>query len=279
MIPKGKLIAVGGAEERNTESKNKLEVLRRILKEARGKNTIIEVIPSASGIPQQIGNEYHHAFTHLGCKEVRIMPIRNRKDVHKKEYLQRIAEADAVMFSGGNQSRLPMIFDKTEILDLLKKRLQEEEGFVIAGTSAGAMAQSMKMINGGAPAEALKHGKAQMIHGLGFIDTAIIDSHFINRGRFGRLMVAVAEHPEQCGIGVGEDTGVIIRENRYLEVIGTGQVVLVDARKLRYNSIIQTPGKMVNLEQMIFHLLSKGMHYDMLEGRFLPQSVFKAVKA
>lgn len=268
MVPKGVLIAVGGAEERNTDSKGKLEVLRQILARARGKQSVVEVIPTASGIPRQIGNEYLHAFTHLGCSEVRIMPIRTKKDTEKKDYFSRLEHADIVMLSGGNQARLSRAFLETGLLQLLQQRHQNDEHFVIAGTSAGAMAQSRHMINGGAPAEALKHGKARLIEGLGFIREAIIDSHFINRGRFGRLMVAVAEHPELCGIGLGEDTGVIIRQHRYLEVIGSGQVVIMDGRKLAYNSIVQTPGRMLSLEHLVFHLMSKGMGYDMAEGVF-----------
>jgi cyanophycinase len=123
------------------------------------------------------------------------------------------------------------------------------------------------MINGGAPSEALIRGKALMIQGLGFISKAIIDSHFVNRGRFGRLMVAVAEHPEMTGIGISEDTGVIIREERYLEIIGNGLVVFMDGSELEYNSIKEGSGEMLNLERMIFHLLSKGMGYDMKEKK------------
>lgn len=157
----------------------------------------------------------------------------------------------------------------TEFLDILKSRYINEPGFVIAGTSAGAMAQSGSMINGGAPAEALMRGKALMIEGLGFTNNSIIDSHFVNRGRFGRLMVAVAEHPQLTGIGISEDTAVIIKEDRYLEIIGTGLVVIMDGTELRLNNITNNKGEMVNLERMIFHLLSKGRHYDMQERKVI----------
>ena len=125
------------------------------------------------------------------------------------------------------------------------------------------MAQSEKMINGGTPSEAVKRGKAMMMSGLGFIDNAIIDSHFVNRGRFGRLMVAVAEHPELTGIGISEDTGVIIKEERHLEIIGSGEVVIIDGQELRYNSLDNKEYSGLNIEHMIFHLLSAGMFYDL----------------
>lgn len=271
-IPKGKLIAVGGAEERsNRVSKGKLEVLRRILREIAGKNSNIEIITTASGIPNQIGREYEEAFSYLGCPNARHMNIRNRRDTEKREFIARIENCNGIMFSGGNQSKLSEVFTGTEILDIMKRRFHGEPGFVIAGTSAGAMAQSELMINGGTPVETLKRGKAQLKQGLGFISTAIIDSHFINRGRFGRLVVAVAEHPALTGIGISEDTGVIIRENRFLEVIGSNQVILVDGRALKYNSAAFRTERTINLEHIIFHLFSKGIQFDLEQGKMMPQ--------
>lgn len=265
--PSGKLIAIGGAENRDPIEQEKLDVLKRILMEMKGGDTVLEIIPTASGIPKSIGRDYDRAFNSIGCKEARVMNIRKKKDTEKKEFLERIKSCHGVMFSGGDQTRLSDVFLDTEFLEILKFRYQHEKDFVIAGTSAGAMAQSECMINGGAPSDALMRGKALMIKGLGFISSAIIDSHFINRGRFGRLMVAVAEHPEMTGIGISEDTGVIIREGRFLEIIGNGLVVFMDGNELEFNSIREGKGEMLNLERMIFHLLSKGMGYDMLERK------------
>ncbi|MBC8046217.1 MAG: cyanophycinase [Fimbriimonadaceae bacterium] len=269
MVPKGKLIAVGGAENRNHFEKEKLHVLSRILKEMKGNETLIEIIPTASGDPKMIGKEFDNAFNSIGCKAAQVMDIRRKKDTEKSEFLERIKVCDGIMFSGGNQTRLSEIFLGTEFLEILKHRYQNENDFVIAGTSAGAMAQSEIMINGGAPAEALMRGKALIVRGLGFIDKAIIDSHFINRGRFGRLMVAIAEHPQMTGLGISEDTAVIIREERYLEIIGNGLVAIMDGMELQYNSIKEGKGEMLNLERIVFHLLSKGMGYDMLERKML----------
>lgn len=276
MAPKGKLIAVGGAENRNHIEKEKLLVLARILKEMKGVDTVIEIIPTASGMPVTIGRDFDRAFNSIGCKAAQVMNIRKRKDAEREDFIERIRTCDGIMFSGGNQTRLSEVFLETEILDILRSRYLNEPGFVIAGTSAGAMAQSARMINGGAPADALVRGKALMNTGLGFISRAIIDSHFVNRGRFGRLMVAVAEHPEMTGIGISEDTAVIITEDRYLEIIGNGLVVIMEGNELRYNSIRNAKGKMLNLEHMIFHLLSKGMHYDMQEKRMIVSETVSA---
>jgi len=276
-VPKGKLIAVGGAEHRDHIEQDKLHVLRRILQEMKGIYTVLEIIPAASGIPKQISTEYTRAFHSLGCDNVHIMNIRKQKDAQKKEYLERIRKCDGILFSGGNQTRLSEIFLDTEILQLMRERYYDDPEFVIAGTSAGAMAQSARMINGGAPSEALMRGKALMVEGLGFIDNAIIDSHFVNRGRFGRLMVAVAEHPEMTGIGISEDTAVIIRENRQMEVIGNGLVVIMDGSELATNSVAEKTGEMVTLERMIFHLLPQGSCYDMRTKKVLQATEHSAV--
>lgn len=269
MTPKGTLIAVGGSEERNTESQGRLDVLKRIITEMKGKKTHLELITTASGIPRQIAKEYKAAFEHIGVKSLGIMHLKTKKDADKKEVIERLKNCDGLMFSGGNQEKLSEVFLETQALEMLNTRYQNEKDFVIAGTSAGAMAQSKKMINGGTPAEAVKRGKALMMEGLGFIDSAIIDSHFVNRGRFGRLMVAVAEYPKLLGIGISEDTGVIIKAERYLEIIGSGEVVLINGNELRYNSLENKNYSGLNIEHMIFHLLSAGTKYDMQTGRMM----------
>lgn len=272
MPSKGKLIAVGGSEERNIESQDKLDVLKRIIAEMGGNNARIELITTASGIPRQIAKEYKEVFAYLGAKNIETMHLKSSRDADKKDILQRIKDTDGIMFSGGNQEKLSQVFLETEFLDILKNRYKNETGFVIAGTSAGAMAQSEKMINGGTPSEAVRRGRAIMMNGLGFIDTAIIDSHFVNRGRFGRLMVAIAEFPQLTGIGISEDTGVIISDDRYLEIIGSAEVVIMDGSELKFNSVDGNHSSL-NIERMIFHILSKGMRYDMQEKRMLAEII------
>lgn len=189
------------------------------------------------------------------------MNIRMQKAANKKN-LERIRICDGIIFSGGNQTHLREIFRRTEFLSILKQRVYDDPEFVIPGTSVGAMAQRACIINDGLPAEALMRGNALITEGLGFIDTAIIDSHFVDRGRFGRLIVAVVEHPEMTGIGISEDTAVIITKNRYLKVIGLGLIVIMDVSKLRTNIIVAQTGEMLHFERVIFHLFSKGKTYD-----------------
>ncbi len=278
-IPKGKLIAIGGNEDKGTypnpKSRKKyyldffeLGILRRFLSEIPAKNPVIEVITTASLIPEEVGVRYESALGILGCENIGLMHIRNEEDAHKPEYIERIRRADGVMFSGGDQSRLTRMFCDTEILSILKERYMKEE-FVIAGTSAGAMAMSEIMIKGGSATESLVRGSVKISHGLGFISGVIIDSHFVIRGRFGRLMEAVVTHPKTIGIGLGEDTGVLITEGHKIETIGSNLVVIVDGHSVGYTNVHHVDkGRPVAIENMVMHVLAKGNVYNIQTREF-----------
>jgi cyanophycinase len=237
-IPKGKLIAIGGAEDKGTELEAgkvfrnnlnffELGILRRIVEEAGGPSTRIEVITTASRIPFEVGNNYMNAFGKIGCTNIGIIHIRNREDAQKEEFIERIKASNAVMFSGGNQLRLSATFGGTKLLRLIDHKYQTEN-FVIAGTSAGAMAMSNTMIYEGDASRAHLKGEVKITTGLGFMDDVIFDSHFEKRGRFGRLSQAVAANPSAIGIGLGEDTGMLITDGDKMEDKG---------RKSKGNSI------------------------------------------
>lgn len=280
MIPKGRLIAIGGNEDKGTEpepnfiQKNnlnffELQILSRIVREAGGHDAYIEVITSASSIPDEIGHNYIGAFTKLGCKNIGVMDIRKREDADKPEMLERLRNCKSVMFSGGNQLRLSSIFGGTDFLEILTDRYQKEESFVIAGTSAGAMAMSNTMIYQGNSSEALLKGEVKITTGLAFIQNVIIDSHFVTRGRFGRLTQAVAANPSCIGVGLGEDTGVLVREGRYLEAVGSGLVIIIDGHNIRYSNIADLKeGSPISIENLIVHILTKGNSYDVKERKF-----------
>lgn len=287
MIPKGKLISIGGAEDKGTEpepnfiQKNNLnffslQILSRIMHEAGGHDANIEVITSASSIPEEIGQNYLDAFHKLGCTNIHIMNIRNREDAMKPEMVQRIKNCDSVMFSGGNQLRLSAIFGGTEFLEILNERYETEEKFIIAGTSAGAMAMSNTMIYQGNSSEALFKGEVKITTGLAFIKDVIIDSHFVTRGRFGRLTQAVASNPSCLGIGLGEDTGVLISEGRYMEAVGSGLVIIIDGHNIRHSNIADLKeGSPLSIENLIVHVMAKGNHYDLKTRKFTAEVVVK----
>ncbi len=278
-LPKGKLIAVGGNEDKGTdaepnfEQKNNLnffalQILSRIKHEMPGDDPNIEVITSASSIPHEVGDNYLEAFGKLGCHNINLMHIRNREDAAQKEYIERIKKCDGVMFTGGNQLRLSTFFGGTEILKILHHRYQHEN-FVIAGTSAGAMAMSNTMIYQGSSSGALIKGEVKITTGLGLIKDIIIDSHFDKRGRFGRLAQAVASNPGCIGVGLGEDTGVLISEGKNMETIGSGLIILFDGHEIRHSNIADLQdGVPISIENLIVHVLTKGNHYDLKERKF-----------
>lgn len=278
--PKGKLIAIGGNEDKGTypnpKSKKKyyldffeLGILKRFLSEIPNPEPTIEVITTASLIPEEVGERYESAFGILGCEKVNMMHIREEEDALKSVYLERIKAADGVMFSGGDQSRLTRIFGGTEFLDIIKERYWNED-FVVAGTSAGAMVMSEIMIKGGSSSgESLLRGSVKIGRGFGLISGVIIDSHFIVRGRFGRLMEAVVTHPKTIGIGLGEDTGVLITDGFMIETIGSSLVVVVDGHEIDYTNIKEVePGRPVAIAGMKMHVLAKGNVYKIDSREF-----------
>ena len=203
------------------------------------------------------------------------MHIRERGDAQNKEFIKRIKKADGVLFSGGNQLRLSMIFGGTEILDILENRYMNED-FVIAGTSAGAMAMSNTMIYQGSSSEALLKGEVKITTGLAFIKDVIIDSHFVKRGRFGRLAQSVTSNPSCIGIGLGEDTGVLIKEGNNMEAIGSGLVILVDGHDIKSTNLAEAKqGSPVSIENLKVHVMAKGNHYFLNERKFVSEMEVK----
>ncbi|MDX5421430.1 MAG: cyanophycinase [Hymenobacteraceae bacterium] len=272
-IPKGKLIAIGGNEDKGTypnpRSKKKyyldffeLGILKRFLQEIPAKKPHIEVVTTASMIPEEVGERYVSAFGILGCENINLMHIRHEEDALVPEYLERIRNCDGIMFSGGDQSRIIRMFQNTELLEALRHRYMHEN-FTVAGTSAGAMAMSRIMIKGGSATESLLRGSVKMGEGLGLIDGVIIDTHFVVRGRFGRLMEAVVTHPKTVGIGLGEDTGVLITEGHMIETIGSNLVVIADGHDVKYTNVHDVEkGRPVAIDNMLMHVLAKGNLYD-----------------
>jgi cyanophycinase len=292
MTPKGKLMPVGGAEDKGTDLEEgfihrnnlnffELQILRRIVAETKHtKNSKIEVITTASQIPDEVGENYLDAFAKLDCTNVSVLDIRNREDACKPENIERIKNCDAVMMSGGNQLRLTSIFGGTEILKIIKQRYQEEVGFVIAGTSAGAMAMSNTMIYEGNAAKSHLKGSVKVTTGLALMQDVIFDSHFDKRGRFGRLAQAVACNPGCIGIGLGEDTGMLIRDGNKMEAIGSGMVIIIDGHDMRYCNIADVADdNPISFENLRVHLLAKGNLYFLQERKFVENTRPEIIEA
>jgi cyanophycinase len=279
--PKGILIAIGGAVDKGTspDDENNSEnleekfleegILKRLLKELSGKTNRVEIITTASLIPEETGQHYIDAFIRLGNENIDVIHIKNREDAHNPDYLKRINQAEGILFTGGNQLRLTTIFGGTELLNIMLNRYQNEH-FIVAGTSAGAMVMSTTMIFGGSSTEALLKGEVKLSRGFGFIEDVTFDTHFIKRGRFGRLCQTIATNPIGIGIGLGEDTGLLITNGDHMEAIGSGLVMIIEGGNIKYTNIADIEdGEPISIENLTVHVLSKGHNYILSERRMV----------
>lgn len=277
--PKGILISIGGAEDKGTDLEQgiilrdklnffEIGILKQLAQLIKSDNPRIEIITTASQIPEEVGQNYIDAFNKLGYKNVGVLDIRKREDTLKDEYIQRVKECDALMFSGGNQLRLSSIFGGTEILDIIKTKYYEEE-FIIGGTSAGAMAMSRTMIYEGNASLAHLKGEVKITTGLGLVENVIIDSHFEKRGRFMRLAQAVSANPGAIGIGLGEDTGVVIRNGYLLEIVGSSCVTIIDGAQSIHSNIADIDfGEPLSIDSLKVHILSRGNSFNIFTKKF-----------
>ncbi len=274
-IIKGTLIPIGGNEDKgNGESEVHTlgfideGILSRVVKESGGQDALILIIPTASRIPVEIGENYLEAFEKLGCTQVKVLDIRSREQSENEKFINLIKKANCVLFSGGNQSKITEIIGGSTIHKILKEKYHNEN-FVIAGTSAGAMCMSKEMIAGGSGTEVLRKGVVTMVKGMNFISGLIIDSHFIRRGRFGRLVESVAKFPNLLGVGLAEDTGLVIKNRNEFEVIGSGMVIVFDGSEITHNNEeVLKEGTPMTITNLITQVLSNGDRYD-IENRIV----------
>ena len=288
--PKGKLIIIGGSVDKGSFSQSpdnlpkslkffEKGILKRMSVEAaKGNLSRVEIITTASSIPVEVGQEYIEAFKQLNMENVAVLDIRTREEANDPKNIERLQNADVVMFTGGDQLRLTSIFGGTAFHHLLLERY-ENDNFIISGTSAGAAASSNNMIYQGSSHEALLKGEVKITGGLGFINNVIIDTHFVQRGRIGRLMYACASNPINLGIGLGEDTGLLISDGNQMEAIGSGLVILVDATHMRHTNITDVEmGEPVSIDNLTVHVISYGDHFDLKTKRLTLHSGKKEAK-
>jgi cyanophycinase len=271
--PRGYLIAIGGAEDKGTdeerERQNSLDfftegILKQIVELAGKKSEPrIEVVTTASSIPEEVAYTYKKAFKQLGCVDIGHLRIGNRKEAESKKVLDRLEQCNCLHFSGGDQIRLSSIIGGTEFCNILKERYQSDH-FIIAGTSAGAAAMTAIMICGGAEDKAYQKGEVQLSMGLGLLPNAIIDTHVDARGRFGRLVQAIASQPGAVGIGLDEDTGVIIEKGNRLRAIGSKSVIIIDGSSIGHNNIADIRNGMpISVSGLKVNVMTNSDTYDM----------------
>jgi cyanophycinase len=267
-IPPGVVVAIGGNEDKD----NDLEILRTTIGIPGKEAPSIALITSASSEPTVMLEAYGRAFDRLPVGKVHHLDIRTRDGAMDEENIAKVRDVDIIFFTGGDQLRITSILGGSPLLREVKRRYFEE-GCVVAGTSAGASALSETMIYEGESSEALRKGTVQMTSGIGLVQKVIIDSHFIKRGRFSRLMTTVTSNPGVIGLGLGEDTGVIIRDGHRLEAIGNGLIVVFDGCTIASSNITEIEfGQAIAVQSVTVHTLVKGYGYDLVTREYLNPS-------
>lgn len=272
---KGYLVLIGGAEDKKEDK----IVLRRIVELNNAKHVV--VVPTASEYPGTLADAYNVAFTDLGVEQISVFDIRNKEEADKQEYFDKLDTADLLFFTGGDQVRLVNSFLGTKLLTKIINR-HENNRMTIAGTSAGAAAACDPLIYDGDYLNLIK-GSISIGNGFGFIHGVTIDTHFVNRGRIGRLSSFLCSGYSKKGIGLGEDTGVIISPDNVFEAIGSGIVSVIDSTNLDYTNYDKIPvnGKIV-LNGLVVGFLQPGTIFDIntwkvisagQERYFIPSSV------
>jgi cyanophycinase len=253
----GVLVIIGGREDRLGPKHVLREVVARV-----GEGTLV-VATMASEIPDEQWKDYQRAFAELGLKRMAHLDVRSREEAVEEKRIKSLASASAVLFTGGDQVRLTSRIAGTPIYDAVLKIYGA--GGTIAGTSAGASAMSETMLVGGPGAESHKVGGALFTAaGLGLAKDMIIDQHFAQRWRIGRLLGAVAEKPSALGIGIDEDTAIVVTGNDHFEVVGSGAVYIVDGRGVTYTNVSERETeRIMAIFDARVHVLGKGQRFDL----------------
>jgi cyanophycinase len=262
-FPKGRLLAIGGHEQRQAPGENSSSadksadfILQRFVDELAGQRTVV-VIPTASEEPDEAAEDYIKVFTALGIERVEVLNIQSR------EAIEVINRADGVMLTGGDQLRLTALLGGTQLLTRLSERYLHDP-IIIAGTSAGAAAMSTPMIYQGRNDAGFLKDEIHVTTGLQLLRDVAIDTHFIKRGRIVRMAQIIATNPGCVGLGLEEDTAVLVTKGRELEVIGNGIVVLLDGHQCTGNTIYEIdPGEVFSIRDLRLHLLAKGQRYTL----------------
>jgi len=254
---RGLIIPVGGAEEKMSDAR----ILRRFVEASGGKDARIAIVPTASQLADT-GDRYETLFTELGAGRARALPFESRSDTERADWLDKLQRATGVFLTGGNQLRLATILGGTEVARAI--RTLNAAGVPVAGTSAGAAFLSEHMIANGEDGGVPRANMVTLAPGLGLTNRVVIDQHFRQRDRLGRLLTALAYNPFAIGIGLDEDTAAFIGPDDTLEVVGSGGLTIVDCSGLEHSSMdVVGDREPVCLLGLRLHILTAGATYNL----------------
>jgi cyanophycinase len=258
---RGKLFVIGGKVDREGDR----TILREFVREAGGAEARIVVMTVATDQPQESGEDYREAFRGLGVTDVCVVDVSRRKDAFNQGSLNAIERATAVFFTGGDQLHITALLGGTEMDRIIKQRFGK--GLVLGGTSAGAAMMSNSMMLGGESETNPRFGSVEIDPGMDFLMGTLIDTHFSQRGRHGRLLTATAHYPQDMGIGIDEDTALVVAGNEF-EVIGSGAVTIIDAGGITHTNlheIQQNEG--LELHNVLVHIPPQGARFSLTERK------------
>lgn len=258
----GNLIIIGGAEDK----KGKKEILNSVCNCINKKNDLLLVATVATEYPKETAKKYKIAFTELGVENIRILDISTREDSLNEENINLVKEASLIFFTGGDQLRITSLIGGSPVYTALKEA--NNLGVYIVGTSAGASVMSNTMIVEGPDKEAPRKCTLKMAPGLGLINNIIIDQHFDQRGRIGRLLTGVAQNPQVLGVGIDENTAIIVNQTGYVEVIGEGAVYFIDGSEISFTNVSeQYSDEVLSIYNVKVHVLREGNKFNLLNKK------------
>ena len=252
----GHLVIIGGAEDRQQDR----IILRKFLELSGGPNAKIRFITAASSVPDVVWASYQAVFKDLGALDCEVVPMLTREDASKPEVVSMLAEADGIFITGGDQTRLMACLWESPAFQALHRAFFLN-GACVAGTSAGAAVMSRHMLAQGTPTAAPEKDTVSTDIGLGFVANAVVDQHFSQRHRLSRLLSALAQRPDLLGVGIDEDTALIIEPNQSVEIVGKGSVTLVDPRRVLSNNLSIEEGDKLEMLGLQLHLMPAGKRY------------------
>jgi cyanophycinase len=256
----GHLLVIGGAEDKYNERR----ILKKFLSLAGEENAEILIIPVASDFPEFAADVYTQAFRNLGVANPRVLRATSRQDVFQANPDELLDGVTGVFMTGGDQMRLVSILGGTKFADKLRHLVRETD-IVLAGTSAGAAGMSTSMIVRGESTSHPHKGSVRLSPGLGFLKNIIIDQHFTERGRISRLITAVSYNPYNLGVGIDENTAIILNSHGIMEVYGAGSTTIVDGSQITYNEIAEVEeNQSFSICGVQLHVLRDGLIYDFM---------------
>lgn len=256
---RGALVIIGGAEDREGDC----VVLREFVRLAGGMKAHIAVMTAATSMPREVGDDYIRVFKRLGAESVQVVRTENREDSERKDAIQAIGQSTGIFFTGGDQSRIVDFIKGTSLDKAIHKRY--EEGAVIGGTSAGAAMMPDEMIVGGASVSNPSVDAVSMGPGMGFLPGIVIDQHFAQRGRLGRLLAALVLQPAVLGLGIDEDTGIVVTGDEF-QVVGRGSITVVDESTATHNNLEGLlKDEAIALCGVKLHILPQGYRFNLKE--------------